>query len=76
MKGSEFLAALERDERAIVSGKSPVLSCATCGTPLQESITGMRQRSDGRSDCSDCYFDAVSDAIDARPIGAGRRPRG
>lgn len=76
MKGTEFLAALKRDEQAIAAGKSPVLACATCGVPLQESITGMRLRSDDQSDCSDCYFDAFSEAIDERPIGVARRPRG
>lgn len=77
MNGRDFLAAVARDEALIADGKTAAgLTCATCGVPLQESVTGMRQRRDGKCDCSDCYFEAVSAEIDKRPIGAARRPRG
>ena len=77
MKGADFLAAVARDEKEIAARKAGSgLTCATCGIPLQESVTGMRQRRDGTCDCSDCYFEAVSMELDKRPIGAARRPRG
>jgi hypothetical protein len=78
MKVSDFLAAVARDEKRLAEGKpaGSGLTCASCQVPLQESVTGMRQRRDGTCVCSDCYFDAISAAIDERPIGVARRPHG
>lgn len=46
--------------------------CKVCGVPLQEAIHGYRHV-EGGACCSDCYFDDISDLIDAHPIG---RPMG
>lgn len=46
--------------------------CKVCNIPLQEAIHGYRHVQGGAC-CSDCYFDDISELIDAHPIG---RPMG
>lgn len=41
--------------------------CASCGVPLQETITGNRPTDDGHV-CSDCYFKMLSEEVDRHPI--------
>jgi hypothetical protein len=50
-------------------------ACSVCGVKLHESKTGMR-RIAGRCVCSDCYFNAFGDELDAHPIGIPRSHRG
>ena len=47
---------------------SPTENCKECGVSLQEAIQGYRRVGDFAK-CSDCYFDEISDLIDAAPIG-------
>ncbi|MDD4979485.1 MAG: hypothetical protein PHI29_12740 [Gallionella sp.] len=49
--------------------------CVTCGTPLQETITGCRHTSDGYM-CSDCYFEAIGKELDKAPIFMPRTVHG
>lgn len=49
--------------------------CVSCNIALQETITGCRHTKDGYK-CSDCYFDALGDELDAHPIYMPRSVRG
>ena len=60
----QYLA--EADSRDREAGVTE--SCEGCGVPLQEAIQGYRRVGDFAK-CSDCYFDEISDLIDAAPIG-------
>lgn len=77
MNISDFLAAVESDKQALISGDAPagVTTCAHCNIPLQESVTGNRPFGD-EALCSDCYFDDFSEELDKHPISALRVARG
>ncbi|MCW2244920.1 hypothetical protein M2352_000511 [Azospirillum fermentarium] len=73
----QFREALAKDQKAL-NDKQPtpgVKGCGTCGVPLQESITGCRKCGD-KYVCSDCYFEAFGEVLEAHPIGAFRVLRG
>lgn len=80
----EFLAAVEadasalKDAAALKDGSAPpgVTICADCNIPLQESVTGHRERGDGSHVCSDCYFEAFGDELDRHPVRGARIIRG
>lgn len=77
MNISEFRQALKRDREKIEKGEPPsgLAGCGHCGVPLQETLTGCREY-DGKNLCSDCYFDALGDELEAHPIRAFRVVRG
>lgn len=69
IKADQYAAMRKREQ----SGEAGVffshpLGCESCSVALQESQTGCRQLSDGQYLCSDCYFDALDDALEALPI--------
>lgn len=45
------------------------VACTKCATELHENVSGYRLTSDGPY-CSDCYFDALSEALETHPVGA------
>ena len=50
-------------------------TCAYCGIPLQETITGNRKTPKGRA-CSDCYYEQIGEGIEQHPIVSGKVRRG
>lgn len=42
--------------------------CESCGTVIQEPVTGCRRMGDGKHRCSDCYFRGLGDELEAYPI--------
>jgi hypothetical protein len=75
---TQFLDAVARDRAALAAGQAPrgVFTCAECGIPLQETVTGNRPCGEGIHLCSDCYFDEFGRELDANPISAFRVVRG
>lgn len=75
---AQFREAVARDRAALAAGRAPqgVFSCADCGVPLQETVTGNRPCGEAGHLCSDCYFDAFGEELDARPISMLRVVRG
>lgn len=75
---AEFKKALASDMENIRQGKAPKggMSCADCGTPLMESVTGNRRLGSGKHVCSDCYFERWDSEIDDHPILPPRLARG
>lgn len=47
--------------------KGQPLSCAICGRPLQETVTGNRRTAQGYA-CSDCYFDELGKLVEEHPV--------
>lgn len=73
----EFRAALERDRAQLNRRVSPpgITGCASCGVPLQESLTGCRKCGDEYV-CSDCYFEQIGKELEEFPISSLRVSRG
>ena len=51
------------------------LSCAKCNVTIQESITGCRRFGDGSFACSDCFYDSLSNDLEAHPVAPRRLAR-
>jgi hypothetical protein len=69
IKADQYAAMRQREQSGEVGVFfSHPLGCECCRVALQESQTGCRQLSDGKYLCSDCYFDALDDALEALPI--------
>lgn len=61
---AQYLAQAEQRDQ----DDSSLEKCNICKVPLQEAIHGYRRVGDA-ANCSDCYFDEISDMIDQRPLG-------
>lgn len=70
---NEFVKGLDEKLSKLKNGEqiSGMTACKVCSIPLQETVTGCRIIN-GDHVCSDCYFDAFGDELDAHPI---RMPR-
>lgn len=77
MNIQQFRAALKQDRERLNAGIAPagIVGCGSCGTPLQESLTGCRKCGDQYL-CSDCYFEEMGRELEAYPISALRVSRG
>lgn len=49
--------------------------CCKCNVSLQETITGKRHTADGFA-CSDCYYEALGEEVEQRPLGGAGVRRG
>lgn len=52
-----------------------VQKCTSCGTPLQETVTGNRKTHRGHV-CADCYFEMLGEEVERRPVFMPRSVRG
>ena len=48
------------------------LRCGACDDVIKESITGCRKMGDGSYCCSDCYYQAMGEALESFPLAPRR----
>jgi hypothetical protein len=52
----------------------PLDTCANCGVPIQEFLTGRKSVHAGTY-CNNCFYDAMGALIEAAPVGASGASR-